>query len=60
MAITYNAGTNTIIVTGYYNPKSAFRLQVKLSKAKTVLFGLGQPILNLNATDPENALVLPL
>jgi len=47
-------------VTGYYNPKSTFRLQVKLSKAQPVLSGLGQPIVNLNAGDPENMLVLPL
>ncbi len=48
----------------YREPSIVFaekaKWRVRLVKAKPILSYLGQPIVNLNATDPENALVLPL
>jgi hypothetical protein len=34
--------------------------EIKLARAQTILNGLGQPIVDLNAIDPENVVVLPL
>ncbi len=48
-------------VTGYYNPSSAFKLQVKLADAHPVLLGVdGRPVLNLRPSDAGNVVVLPL
>jgi hypothetical protein len=62
----YSPHTLTVSKAGYQTYVKKFVLAektkwaIKLAKAVPVLSGLGQPILNLKATDPENAVVLPL
>ena len=47
-------------VTGYYNPASAFKLQVKLARAVPVFVGPSGFALNLRPIVSENRLVLDL
>jgi hypothetical protein len=63
-----DSSPHTLIITkaGWQKYLKTFTLtektkwEIKLAKAQAVLNGLGQPIVNLNATDPENVVVLPL